>query len=51
MSRRVHAASTAHMHRAWDSQPLVGPTPRARRYRGAIVLLAFVVGLLIGLCI
>ena len=51
MSRRVHAASTAHMHRAWDSQPLIGPTPRARRYGAGVVVLAFIFGLLIGLTV
>lgn len=50
MSRRVFAGRQAHMHAAWESQPLVRSTPRPRGHSAWVVLLAFGAGLLLGLC-
>lgn len=49
MTSRVHCRSVGREHLAWESQPLVAPAPRARRYGRAALVLAFVAGLVLGL--
>lgn len=49
MSSRVHCRSVARQHLAWESQPLVAPAPRPRRYGRRALILAFVAGVVLGL--
>lgn len=51
MSRRIDAARGGHHHLAWESQPLIGAPVRRRGYPVGWLVLAFVLGLLIGLLI
>ena len=51
MTVRVHAVRGGHPHLAWESQPLVGPLPRRRVFGARAVMLAFAVGIVIGLFI
>lgn len=52
MTGRVHAGRGRHHHLAWESQPLVAPLPRPRRFGPGVLLLvatiAFVLGMLVG---
>ncbi len=50
MSRRVFTGRQAHKNLAWESLPLVQSTPRRRGPSIPVCLLAFVAGLLLGLC-
>lgn len=51
MTGRVHVARGGHRHLAWEDQPLVRSTVRPRPVALRLVVIAFLVGLLIGLCI
>ena len=49
MSRLITTPRAAHVHREWDSQPLVRSTPKRRSSPMASILIAFFLGLVAGL--
>lgn len=51
MSRLHTTPRAAHVHRDWDSQPLIQPGRSRRQSPALLILAAFFVGLLLGLLI
>lgn len=51
MSRLITTPRAAHVHRDWDSQPLIQSARPRRQSRALLVVAAFVAGLMLGLLV